>query len=208
MSIASCTYSFRSYSLWCIPRSESIDWNFLRSRLSPSGFVSTRPRRDVALLRDARPGCRDAGGPRTTARSRRCGERQVERTGAASASPPTPGSAAPCSLSCSPSDLPEHLDAAPRVVGVLALEVPVVERQRLLELRRVRLLRQRHHRHVVVAHVVAADLVRPVGQAVRMRVVGRPQQAAAPSSAHRTRRRRRRRRTAPPSRRPSSRPPR
>ena len=176
MSIASWRYSLRSVRPSCIPRSVSIDSNFLRSRFSPSVFVSIEREPHRAVVVDGDAGCRGAGGPPTTARSRRCGARPSRAT--------APGSsfAAHCeevrrlALQLLAVGLAEHLDAAPRVVGVLALEVPVVERQRLLEPRGVRLLRQRHHRHVVVAHVVAPDLVRAVGEPVRMRVVRRPQQ--------------------------------
>ena len=53
-------------------------------------------------------------------------------------------------------------------VPVLRAEVEVVHRQRLLEDRRVRALRDRHQHRIDVAHVVAADDVRAVGQALRM----------------------------------------
>ena len=72
--------------------------------------------------------------------------------------------------------LAEHLDPTPREVGVLALEVPVVEGERLLELRRVGLFGQGQHGHVVVAHVVPPYLVRAVGETVRVCIVGGSQQ--------------------------------
>ena len=62
------------------------------------------------------------------------------------------------------------------IVPVVGAEVPVVERQRLLEPGRVRLLGHRHQRQVVVPHVVPADDVGAVGQPVRVPVVRRAQQ--------------------------------
>ena len=55
-------------------------------------------------------------------------------------------------------------------------EIPVVQREGLLEPGRVRLLRHRHQRQVVVPQVVAADHVGAVGQTVRVGVAGGPQQ--------------------------------
>ena len=60
-----------------------------------------------------------------------------------------------------------------------AREVEVVEPERLLEDRRVRLLGEREHRLAVVEHVVAADLVGAVGQPRRVGVAGRREQQPA-----------------------------
>ena len=72
--------------------------------------------------------------------------------------------------------LADHLDVAQGEVGVVGAEVEVVHAERLLEDRRVLLARQREHGLAVVEHVVAADLIRAVRQAVRMPVVRRPQE--------------------------------
>ena len=82
---------------------------------------------------------------------------------------------------CRPLDLPviglaEHLDVAHRVRPVLAGTVEVVQGQRLLEDRRVRLAGERDEGQVVVPHVVPADQVGGVRQAMRMLVVCRLQQ--------------------------------
>ena len=69
-----------------------------------------------------------------------------------------------------------HLDQAQRILPVIRAEVEVAQRQRLLEHGVVRLLQQRHHDRHVVPHVVAPDLVRAVGQPVRMRVARGAQQ--------------------------------
>ena len=91
--------------------------------------------------------------------------------------------------------LADHLDVAERVIRVGAPEVEVVDAQRLLIAGRVRLLRDRQHRLVVVAHVVAPHLVGAVGEAARVLVVARRRAAGGPSS----RRRRRPRRSRPGS---------
>ncbi len=72
--------------------------------------------------------------------------------------------------------LADHLDIAHRVGEVRHAKIEVVQRQGLLEHRVVGRQRQRQHRLAVVKHVVAADLVRAVGQPVGMAVVGRAQQ--------------------------------
>ena len=65
--------------------------------------------------------------------------------------------------------LADHLDVPQRVLERVRAEVEVVEPERLLEDRRVRLLGQREHGLAVVEHVVAPDLVGPVGEPVRVR---------------------------------------
>ena len=72
--------------------------------------------------------------------------------------------------------LADHLDVAHRELEVLRAEVEVVDAQRLLELRRVRLLGDRQHRGAVVVHVVPAHLVRAVREPVGVAVVGRCEQ--------------------------------
>ena len=72
--------------------------------------------------------------------------------------------------------LPDHLDVAEREVEVARAEVEVVEPERLLEDRRVLLLRQRQHRLAVVEHVVAADLVGAVREPGRVRLARRGEQ--------------------------------
>ena len=73
--------------------------------------------------------------------------------------------------------LADHLDVAERELEVVAArEVEVVQRERLLEDRRVLLAREREHGHAVVEHVVAPDLVRAVREAVRVLVARRLQQ--------------------------------
>ena len=72
--------------------------------------------------------------------------------------------------------LADHLHVAHRVVEVVVAEVVVVEAERLLEPGVVLLRRDGQERTAVVEHVVAPDLVRAVGQAVRVLVVGAGQQ--------------------------------
>ncbi len=72
--------------------------------------------------------------------------------------------------------LPDHLDVPERVVDLVASEVEVVHPERLLEDRRVLVTREREHRRAVMEHVVPADLVRAVGEAVRVPVVRRGQE--------------------------------
>ena len=89
--------------------------------------------------------------------------------------------ARPVSIGFSPRNigalrLADHLDVAHRVLEARHAEVEVVQPERLLVLRRVRLLRDGEHRLAVVEHVVAPDLVRAVGEPVRMLVVGRHEQ--------------------------------
>ena len=69
--------------------------------------------------------------------------------------------------------LPDHLDVPERIVVVVAAEVEVVQPERLLEDRRVLVARERQHRLARVEHVVAADLVGAVREAVRVLVVRR-----------------------------------
>ena len=73
--------------------------------------------------------------------------------------------------------LAEHLDVPEREVGVVGAPVVVVDAERLLELRRVRRLRDRDHARVDVGHVVAADDVGGVRQPVAG--AGRAPSAAA-----------------------------
>ena len=72
--------------------------------------------------------------------------------------------------------LADHLQVAHREVEVGVAEVVVVEPQRLLEPGVVGLGRHRQEGPAVVEDVVAADLVRAVGQAVRVAVVGAGEQ--------------------------------
>ena len=72
--------------------------------------------------------------------------------------------------------LPAHLDVAERPFAAIAREVEVVQAESLLEHRVVPLLTERYDGLAVVIHVVAADLPRTVGQALRMPVRGRPEQ--------------------------------
>ena len=72
--------------------------------------------------------------------------------------------------------LAEHLDVTERQLGVRRAPVVVVHAQRLLELGRVRALRDRDHARVDVGHVVAAHDVGRVGEAVRVLVVGGAQE--------------------------------
>ena len=72
--------------------------------------------------------------------------------------------------------LADHLDVAQRVVEVVAAEVEVVEAERLLEDRRIRLLGEGQHGPAVVERVVASELVGPVGEAVRVLLGGRGEQ--------------------------------
>ena len=65
-------------------------------------------------------------------------------------------------------DLPTIWMLPSGILEVVAAEVEVVEPERLLEDRRVLLLRQRQHGLAVVEHVVAPDLVGAVGEAVRV----------------------------------------
>ena len=74
-----------------------------------------------------------------------------------------------------PVRLADHLDVAEGVIPVVGAEVEVVEAERLLEPGRVRGAGDRQHRRVVVPHVVAADLTRPVGESLRVGVAGRAQ---------------------------------
>ena len=82
---------------------------------------------------------------------------------------------------CRALDLPvigltEHLDMTHRVGPVLARAVEVVEGQRFLEDRRVRLAGEGDEGQVIVPHVVPADQIGGVRQAIRMLVVCRLQQ--------------------------------
>ena len=68
--------------------------------------------------------------------------------------------------------LPDHLDGPEREVEAVATgEVEVVQPERLLEHGRVLLAREREHGLARVEHVVAADLVGPVCEPVRVLVV-------------------------------------
>ena len=72
--------------------------------------------------------------------------------------------------------LADHLDVAHRILVVLGGGVEVVEPQRLLVDRVVALGAEGRDRLGVVEHVVAAHLVRPVRQPVRVLVIGRAEQ--------------------------------
>ena len=72
--------------------------------------------------------------------------------------------------------LADHLDVAHRILIVLGGGVEVVEPQRLLVDRVVALGAEGRDRLGVVEHVVAAHLVRPVRQPVRVLVIGRAEQ--------------------------------
>ena len=75
-----------------------------------------------------------------------------------------------------PQRLADHLDVAHRVLEPVHAEIEIVQRERLLEHGRVGFQRDREHRLAVVEHVVAPDLIRAIGEAVGMLVVGRHQQ--------------------------------
>ena len=64
--------------------------------------------------------------------------------------------------------LAEHLDVPEREAEVVGAPVVVVDAEGLLEPRRVRLFGDGDHSRVDVCHVVAADDVGGVGEAVRM----------------------------------------
>ena len=72
--------------------------------------------------------------------------------------------------------LADHLDVAHRVLEALHAKVKVVHPERLLELGRVGFFRDGKHRHAVVEHIVAPDLVGAVGKPTRMLVIGGLQQ--------------------------------
>ena len=72
--------------------------------------------------------------------------------------------------------LADHLDLTDGVVEVVGAEIEVVHAERLLEDRVVGLLRERNHRFAVVVHVIPADLIRAVRQAVGVLLVGRGEQ--------------------------------
>ena len=72
--------------------------------------------------------------------------------------------------------LADHLDVPERVVVAVAGEVEVVQPERLLEDRRVLVLREREHGRAVVEHVVAADLVGAVREPLRVLLGGGDQQ--------------------------------
>ncbi len=74
--------------------------------------------------------------------------------------------------------LANHLDVAERVVGARSAEVEIVEAQRLLIAGRVRFLRDGKDGLIVVGHVIAAHLIRAVGEPARVLVVGRGEQQA------------------------------
>ena len=72
--------------------------------------------------------------------------------------------------------LPDHLDVADGELVAVRPEVEVVDRNRLLEDGLVELLRQRDDRLAVVEHVVPSHLIRAVGKAVRVVLVGRAEE--------------------------------
>ena len=72
--------------------------------------------------------------------------------------------------------LADHLDIAQRITELLVTQVEVVDAQRLLKDGGVLLLGQCQHRLAVVEHVIAADLVGAVGQAVGVLFVRRGEQ--------------------------------
>ena len=72
--------------------------------------------------------------------------------------------------------LADHLDVAHRVLESLHAKVKIVQPEGLLELGRVGFSRDGKHRHAVVVHIVAPDLVGAVGQSIGVLVVSRHQQ--------------------------------
>ena len=72
--------------------------------------------------------------------------------------------------------LADHLDVAHRVLETLHTKVKVVQPERLLELGRVGFFRDGKHRHAVVEHIVAPDLVGAIGKPIGMLVIGGLQQ--------------------------------
>src|SRR3989475_340849 len=75
-----------------------------------------------------------------------------------------------------PVELPDKGDVAHRELPLLRAEVEIVQRECLLEDRRVGTLGEGHEHRVDMAHVVAPHDVRAVGQALRVLVIGRAQQ--------------------------------
>jgi hypothetical protein len=72
--------------------------------------------------------------------------------------------------------LADHLHVAERELEVVGAEVEVVEAERLLIRGRVLVAREGEHGRRVVEHVVAADLVRAVGESIRVLVAGGSEQ--------------------------------
>ena len=72
--------------------------------------------------------------------------------------------------------LADHLDIAHRVLESLHAKVKIVQPERLLELGRVGFSRDGKHRHAVVVHIVAPDLVGAVGKPIGMFVISGHQQ--------------------------------
>ena len=124
---------------------------------------------DVAVRLDRDAVVRRGAGPRSRARSRSRGgpPGRASTRGPASSRPASRRGTSP------PDDLPDHLDVPERELEVVAAEVEVVQPERLLEDGPVLLTGEREHGDAVVEHVVAADLIRAVGEPVRVVVVGR-----------------------------------
>ena len=72
--------------------------------------------------------------------------------------------------------LADHLDVAHRVRESLHAKVKVIQRERLLELGRIRLFRDRQYRCAVVEHIVAPDLIGAVGKPIGVLVISGHQQ--------------------------------
>ena len=67
----------------------------------------------------------------------------------------------------------DHLDITHRKLKVLHAKIKIIQPKRLLVFRRIRFLGNRQHGLAVVIHVVPADLVGAVGEAVRVFVIRR-----------------------------------
>ena len=77
-----------------------------------------------------------------------------------------------------PLGLAEHLDVAKRKFVIRRTEIEIVDRERFLELGRVLAFGQGDQRYGVVKHVMPADHVGTIGQAVRMfRIRGHQEQS-------------------------------
>ena len=66
----------------------------------------------------------------------------------------------------------DHLDVAHGIVEAVHAEVKIIQAERLLVLGWIRLLGDRQHGLAGVEHVIAPHLIRAVGEAVRMLVIG------------------------------------
>ena len=79
-------------------------------------------------------------------------------------------------LQCLAVELADEGDVAHRIGPVCAAEIKIVHRKRFLKNGRIGTFRHRHQDGVDVAHVVASDDVRAVGQPVGMLVIGGAEQ--------------------------------